>query len=52
MSSSLKVTPLPPPTKLNTFSARGVGTHSPKTDEVNTLRHRLLLAEELSLNAS
>ena len=50
--SSLKVTPLPPPTKLNTCSVRLVGTHSPNTEVENTLLPRVLLDDELSLNAS
>ncbi len=52
VSNSLKVTPLLPPTKLNTCSVMVMGTHSPKTAAVKTFLLRVLLAEEQSLNAS
>ena len=52
VSNSLKVTPLLPPTKLNTCSVMVMGTHSPKTAAVKTFLLSVLLAEELSLNAS
>ena len=52
VSNSLKVTPLLPPTKLNTCSVMVMGTHSPKTAAVKTFLLSVLLAEEQSLNAS